>query len=217
MKTRQITGVFATEKYLPEPRIPVDGALLRLRPDWADFSRVLINAVPYLLDHDKGRVVGKVVQAWHQAGEGCRFVADIPVDDAEPIERVVQYLRQFDQGIRGLFSPGYRIIDVEPAGRNANGRPLFDGAWMLSEVSDMTVPADTDARADGSAYRGMADDRVWSLMGLQAAPEPDSMVSMRGIGHGSISPDALERLARAHREFNIKDPLIRALGARRNA
>ena len=87
MNTRQITGVFATEKYLPEPRLP-GKAKLRLRPDWADFTRVGIGAVPYLLNHDKAEVVGKVVQAWYQQNEGYRFVADLPVDDVHPIERV---------------------------------------------------------------------------------------------------------------------------------
>ena len=216
MQTRQITGVFATEKYLPEPRIPVPAALLRLRGDLADFGRVAIDAAPYLLDHDKGKVVGKIVQAWYDVREGCRFVADLPIDEQEPIERVVQYLREFDQGIRGLFSPGYRITDIEPAGRSADGNPLFDGAWMLSEISDMTVPADTDARAD--AYRALSNERVWHLMGLKtvAEPEPDGLVSLRGIGHGAIGTEVVERLARKSMDIDIKTPLIKALRARRN-
>ena len=217
IRMRQITGVFATEKYLPEPRIPVAGALLRLRGDLADFGRVAIDAAPYLLNHDRGAVVGKIAQAWYDVREGCRFVADLPIDEQEPIERVVQYLREFDQGIRGLFSPGYRITDIEPAGRSAAGNPMFDGAWMLSEISDMTVPADTDARAD--AYRGLTDDRVWNLMGLKAVDDqdPEGLVSLRGIGHGAIAMDVIERVARNSNDINIKDALIKALRARRQS
>ena len=187
MKTRQITGVFATEKYLPEPRLP-GKAKLRLRPDWADFTRVGIGAAPYLLNHDKAEVVGKVAQAWHAGGEGYRFVADLPVDDDYPIERVVNYLREFDQGIRGLFSVGFRVTDVQRVGIDDAGYTLYDGAWMLSEISDMTVVEDTDARAD--------------------------MVALRGLGNGWIAPEVLAA-AQEGTYFNIRDPLIQALTARR--
>ena len=187
MKTRQITGVFATEKYLPEPRLPRKGKL-RLRPDWADFTRVGIGAVPYLLNHDKAEVVGKVVQAWYQEHEGYRFVADLPVDDDHPIARVVNYLNEFDQGIRGLFSVGYRITDVQRVGTDNDGYTLYDGAWMLSEISDMTVVEDTDARAD--------------------------MVALRGFGNGWIAPEVLVA-AQELTHSNIREPLIQALTARR--
>ena len=194
MKTRQITGVFATEKYLMEARLP-GNSKLRLRPDWADFSRVAIGAVPYLLNHDKAEVVGKVVQAWHAGDEGYRFVADLPVDEVDPIERVVNYLREFDQGIRGLFSLGFRITDVQRTGVDAAGFTLWDAAWMLSEISDMTVVEDTDARAD--------------------------LVALRGFVNGFISREALALITNDHarhgqQEFNITDRLIEALSKRSN-
>ena len=176
MKIHRITGVFATEKYLPEPRLP-KGGLLRLRADLADFSRVAIGAVSYHLNHNFGEVVGKVVEAWYEPGEGYRFVAHLPLDDDEPIQRVVNYIREFDQGIRGRFSPGYRVTRVEPAGRSANGIPLYDGAWMLTEISDMTVPADTDAVAD----------------------VPAEMVALRGFGDGWITPEALAAITEQQR------------------
>ena len=168
MKTRQITGVFATEKYLPEARLP-GKSKVRLRPDWGDFTRVFIGAVPYLLNHDKAEVVGKVMQAWHAVGEGYRFIADLPVDDENPIERVVNYLREFDQGIRGLFSLGFRITDVQRVGLDDDGYTLYDAAWMLSEISDMTVVEDTDARADA----------------------PGEMIALRGFANGWITTEAL--------------------------
>ena len=129
----------------------------------------------------------------------------------------MQYLREFDQGIRGLFSPGFRITGIE-ARRDATltGGRLFDGAWMLSEISDMTVPADTDARAD--AYR-LADDRVWNIMRLKSLDDDgDGLVSLRGLGHGAIGIDVVERLAgKRNVDINIKDPLIKALRARRQS
>ena len=212
MRTRQITGLFATEEYFPEPRL--QGALLRLRPDWMNVSRVQDDAAPYLLDHNKGLVVGKVANAWPQPGVGCRFVADVPVDDEEPIERVIQYLREYDQGLRGLFSPGWLITDIERVGSAPNGRPMFDGAWILTEITDSTVPVDTAARADdhGEKIQGLRDaEAVRSLMGIVDVPEPDGLLAMRGIGKGRISPEVLAATSR----FNIKDPLIRALSARR--
>ena len=203
MRTRPITGVFATEKYLPEPRL--GGALMRLRGDSADFSRVLNNAAPYLLNHDKGMVVGKVVRAWYEPNEGFRMVADLPVDDAEPIDRVIQYFREYDQGIRGLFSPGYLVTEIEHAGRAASGVAMFDAAWMLTEVSDMSVPADIDARADA----------VRALMSIDDIPEPEGLLSLRGLGQGTISPEVLAAVAGA-REFNIQHPLTEALRALRS-
>ena len=223
MQFRQITGVFATETYLREPRIPVAGARLRLRPDWADFERVWLGACPYLLNHQRGQVVGKVSTVWHDAGAGYRFVADLPVDDAEPIERVIQYLREYDQGIRGLFSPSYRLTRVEPVGRDADGAPLFDGGWMLAEISDETVPLDVRAKADApeTEQRALADPSeadLWARMGLTNEPDLDpsaaGLVSMRSVGQGWVSPKLLTD-ATSRREINIEEPLIRALGAGR--
>ena len=75
-KSRRITGVCSTEEYLPEPKL--NGALLRLRNDRADFSRVQQDAVAMLSNHNEERVLGNV-KAATAAGKEVRFAADLPI------------------------------------------------------------------------------------------------------------------------------------------
>ena len=69
-KARRITGVCSTEEYLPEPKL--DGALLRLRNDLADFSRVAQDAVSMLSNHNEERVLGTSSLPWRLAVK-CGF------------------------------------------------------------------------------------------------------------------------------------------------
>ena len=147
-KTRRITGVFGTEKYLPEPGLR--GGLLRLRADGADFSRVEKGLVPFLLNHNRELVVGRVASAT-ASRDGFRFAADVPLD----LPRSARYLQEHDAGLRGAYSFKWMITDLQPAGRDRDGRQKYDADWMLTEISDETIPADPDAVADGRAEDGM--------------------------------------------------------------
>ena len=73
-KPRRITGVCSTEEYLPEPKL--DGALLRLRNDRADFSRVQKGAASLLSNHNEERVLGNLTAAT-AAGSEVRFSANL--------------------------------------------------------------------------------------------------------------------------------------------
>ena len=147
-KTRQITGVCGTDKYLPEKRL--GGALLRLRSDRADFGRVDRGIAKLLLNHNHESVVGRISGVSVVSG-AYRFAADVP----EGPTRAREYLEEYDAGIRGSFSVGFQITDLQEAGRDGSGRQRYDAAWELTEISDEGVPADPDAVADARTEQGL--------------------------------------------------------------
>ena len=147
-KSRQITGVCGTDKYLQEPKL--GGALLRLRADRADFSRVDRGVCKLLLNHNRESVVGRIKSVSTDSG-AYRFAADVP----ETPTRSREYLEEYDAGIRGTFSIGFAVTDLILVGRNGSGQQMYDGSWMLTEVSDETVPSDPDAVADVRTEDGM--------------------------------------------------------------
>ena len=125
-KSRRITGVCSTEEYLPEPKL--NGALLRLRNDRADFSRVQQDAVAMLSNHNEERVLGNV-KAATAAGKEVRFAADLPI--GQGVRRVDEYIRDFDAGLRGRFSAGFgsHRSDSWWADATGSGRQMYDAAW----------------------------------------------------------------------------------------
>ena len=159
-QAKRITGVAGTEEYLPEPKL--DGALLRLRNDRGDFSRVQEGAVSLLSIHDEERVLGHV-RSVMPAGDELRFAADLPV--GQGVRRVDDYAADFDAGLRGRYSLGYGIRAIEVVGRR-NGVPMVDADWVLTEISDTPKPVDLRAKADRATASWVSDEALASVRSL---------------------------------------------------
>ena len=110
------------------------------------------------------------------------FAADVP----EGPTRSQQYLEEYDAGIRGTFSLGWRITDLESAGRDPSGQPKFDAGWELTEISDEGVPADPDAVADLRTEQGL----VRLSNGGWIPQEPGRDTRGRRRPHQSGRPDS---------------------------
>ena len=195
-KSRQITGVCSTEEYIAEPKL--NGALLRLRNDRADFSRVQQDAVAMLSNHNEERVLGNV-KAAVPAGDAIRFSADLPV--GQGVRRVDEYIRDFDAGLRGRFSVGFGITDLVLVGRR-NGTPMFDAAWVLTEISDTPKPADVNAKADRATASWVSDEALASARSVDGFTTdaniqpgwPDPRLGSPGrSGPGQVRPGGNER------------------------
>ena len=173
-KSRRITGVCSTEEYLPEPKL--NGALLRLRNDRADFSRVQQDAVSMLSNHNEERVLGNV-DAATAVGSEVRFSANLPV--GQGVRRVDEYVRDFDAGLRGRFSAGYGITDLTLVGRR-NGIPMFDAAWVLTEISDTPKPADVNAKADRKTASWVSEEALASARSVGVGGFTDVTINPGG-------------------------------------
>lgn len=107
-----------------------------------DLSR--INEIGCLLfNHDRDRVIGKIVRAWTEDGRG---MAEVEFDTDPESEVIYQKVRS---GTLKGVSVGYRIDNVEevtPGKRSVDGR--FQGPctiarkWWPLEISIVSVPAD---------------------------------------------------------------------------
>lgn len=184
---RRIAGVYATDAYLPELWWEVS-----LAPEGADTTRLRNGGVPFLINHERGGVVGRVIEVGSReapAGAGYdteyTFVAEVPDDpDGDGPSRAREYLLEEERGLRGRISLGFWITDVLEYN--------FDGelerlrvAWQLLEISDVSVPKDTAA---GIGRSGLAGPRAaaWDV---------------------SIAPEAVESLRSLRREhgFGLRD------------
>ena len=211
MELREISGIFATSEYLPEQRLW--GDLMRLAPDAADLSRMDSSGVPYLLDHDRGRVVG-TIQTAEVSGDEYSFTAAVPTgaaDDDDVPARCREYLREYDAGLRGRISPGYIITALREVEYDMEtGLVSWDASWRLLEISDVTVPADTAAQTDRHI-------QISSELLREASGRREMMVSTReqgAISQGDSPVDAVSDL-RAEELASVSGlPSSRDAGAR---
>ena len=110
--------------------------------DACDLSR--LNEIGCVLfNHDRDKVVGRIIRAWIENGRG---EAEIEFDSDEESEII--YQKVLSGTLRGV-SVSYRILvteDVSPNGTSIDGR--FKGPctivrkWIPLEVSIVSVPAD---------------------------------------------------------------------------
>ena len=107
------------------------------------------------------------------AGSEVRFSANLPV--GQGVRRVDEYVRDFDAGLRGLFSAGFGITELTFVGRR-EGTPMFDAAWVLTEVSDTPKPADVNAKADRATASWVSEEALASVR------------SVAGFGDVNIHP-----------------------------
>ena len=116
--------------------------ILSHKDDAVDLTR--LNSIGCVLyNHNRDRVIGKIIRAWVENGRG---EAQIRFDDDEDSETIYQKVK--NKTLRGV-SVGYRVLDfeeVKPGKRSADGR--FEGPcyiasrWVPMEVSIVSIPAD---------------------------------------------------------------------------
>lgn len=96
-----------------------------------------------LFNHDRNKVIGKIVEAWL---EGGRCSAKVQFDDDEQSELIQKKVKS---GTLKGVSVGYSVDsweNVKPGGQSADGR--FTGPcdiakrWTPFEISIVSVPAD---------------------------------------------------------------------------
>ena len=96
-----------------------------------------------LFNHDRDKVLGKVIRAWVEDGRGC---AEIEFDDDAEAEVIYQKVK--NGTLKGV-SVGYKVTNWEEVSANnksSDGR--FDGPcdiavkWEPFEISIVSVPAD---------------------------------------------------------------------------
>ena len=114
--------------------------------------RRLRNDAPFLADHNNSidSILGKVVSAKVQGGEGIATIAMADTDRAREFARMV------DDGFAGKLSVGYEVEKMEEQKqRGDDDAPMYRATrWTPLEVSAVAVPADDGARVTATREQG---------------------------------------------------------------
>jgi HK97 family phage major capsid protein len=105
-------------------------------PKCVDLSRAKSGTVPFLLDHNQEKFIGKVKDV---SLVGGRALATIQMGSSDLAREVLQ---EITSGTRTEVSIGYTVGEMELL-RDREEETYLVTSWTLLEVSSVTVPADT--------------------------------------------------------------------------
>jgi HK97 family phage major capsid protein len=137
-ETREDGGEIATFSFSSEE--PVERywgrEVLSHEDGAADFSRIEAGVAPYLFNHDRDVVLGRVLRGWMEERRGRCEIEWSPVTKVEgstPWQRRME----IESGMVPGVSFAYEIQDVREA-----GDVFMVTKWPILEISSVTIPAD---------------------------------------------------------------------------
>lgn len=115
--------------------------VLEITENAIDFTRLVDNRAPLLVNHDTDKQVGTVVKAWIENG---KLYCEVKFSDSEFAQQIMSDVKN---DIRRNTSIGYTILEYQMIGSNA-GEPLTMIAtkWLPLECSIVPIAADPTVR-----------------------------------------------------------------------
>lgn len=152
-QTREDGGEVATFSFSSEE--PVDrwwGKEVLSHDDGAaDFSRIEAGVAPYLFNHDRDVVLGRVLRGWTEERRGRCEIEWSPVTKVEGTQEWKRRL-EIESGMVPGVSFAYEIQDVREM-----GDVFMVTKWPILEISSVTIPADQTVGI-GRAHDSPPDD-----------------------------------------------------------
>lgn len=152
-QTREDGGEIATFSFSSEE--PVDrwwGREVLSHDDGAaDFSRIDAGVAPYLFNHDRDVVLGRVLRGWMEERRGRCEIEWSPVTKVEGTNEWKRRL-EIESGMVPGVSFAYEIQDVREM-----GDVFMVTKWPILEISSVTIPADQTVGI-GRAHDSEPDD-----------------------------------------------------------
>jgi len=125
----------------------------------ADFSRIESGVAPYLWNHDRDVVLGRIERTWLQEGRGRCQIRWSPVTKMEGTVEHKRRLEIESGTVRGV-SFAYSIDDI----KEEEDRSMLVTKWSVLEISSVTIPADPTV----GQGRAIIEEEV-------CAPEPEEV------------------------------------------
>src|SRR6516164_4319828 len=148
-------------------------------------ARLRSGAVPFLLDHDKARIAGKVVDYAVAGGEG---VATAKISRGATGQ---EFMQDAQDGIRTEISVGYYPKELKLTGMRGGVKEFTVSRWEPYEISSVGVPADYSVGI-GRGNEEMMRSAVFIEDDEMEEPEPE------------LEPVPVEQESRAEQEQDHK-------------
>ena len=148
-------------------------------------ARLKTGAVPFLLDHDKARIAGKVVDYSVSDGKG---LATAKISRGATGQ---EFLQDAQDGIRTEISVGYYPKELKLTGMRGGVKEFTVSRWEPYEISSVGVPADYSVGI-GRGNEEMMRSAVFIEDDEMEEPEPE------------LEPVPVEQESRAEQEQDHK-------------
>jgi HK97 family phage major capsid protein len=141
-KNRTVNMSFSSTTPILRTRESKDGKpepyyeILSHTPDSIADARLKSGAVPFLLDHDKARIAGKVTSYEVSDGKG---LATAKISRSATGQ---EFMQDAQDGIRTEISVGYYPRELKLTGMRAGIKEFTVSRWEPYEISSVGVPAD---------------------------------------------------------------------------
>ena len=183
--------------------------VLMISEDAIDFTRLVDQRCPFLLDHDQTKQIGVVEKAYILDN---KLYVDVRFSDNSYAQRT---LNDIKSGIRRNTSIGYAIDDYQMiAATNGSGIPtMLVTKWLPYECSTVACPADVTVGYQRSLETNMEEENkkiVEETEEQKAAREAEERVKAEEEQRKLEEQKKLEEEAKAKREAEISE--IRSLG-----
>ena len=131
--------------------------VLVISEDAIDFSRMVDERCPFLLEHDTEKVLGVVERAHIENG---KLYVDVKFSDNVYAQRTLDDIKA---GIRRNTSIGYSIFDYKMQNNGESIPTMLVTKWMPYECSSVAVPADASVGFNRSMDNEDAQEKIEKL------------------------------------------------------